>query len=468
MASSELVIPGTGTSSPRAFKSPCPHSSYNAAMHAIILSIGDELVLGQTVDTNSAYLSGQLASRGIMTRFHQTVADDEAAIRDTFLWASREADLVIATGGLGPTDDDLTRQALAAAMGVELVVDEASVQAITEFFARRGRAMPPRNRIQAMHPAGSQVIPNTCGTAPGIEVQFNRAMIFVTPGVPSELFAMFRETIVPYLDELAASQPALCRTILTQKVNTFGMGESDVADRLGELMDRKRNPLVGTTVSEGLVSVRIRSEFDDAAKAQSELDYTLVQVERALGPIVIGRDATTLQAALVELLLARKATVATAESCTGGMVAKCITEVAGSSTIFAGGWVTYANEMKSSQLGVPAALIAEHGAVSEPVARAMATGAVEKSGANIAVSITGIAGPGGGTEAKPVGTVWIALAWRDDQGRVATDARLFMLPGDREQVRDRAAKAAMQLIRFHVLGVPLEEMRWGRKQMQQA
>lgn len=432
-------------------------------MHAIILSIGDELVLGQTVDTNSAYLSAELASRGIMTKYHQTVADDEAAIRDAFLWASQQAELLIVTGGLGPTEDDLTRQALAAAMGVELVVDEASLKEITDFFARRGRVMPDRNRIQAMQPRGAKAIANSCGTAPGIEVQFNRAKVFVTPGVPSELFAMFRLSIAPYLDQLAASQPALRRTILTQKVNTFGMGESDVADKLGSLMDRKRNPLVGTTVSDGLVSVRVRSEFDDPQKAKSQLDYTMTEIERALGAVVIGRETQTLQAALVELLLAKKATVATAESCTGGLVAKSITDVAGSSSVFAGGWVTYANEMKTSQLGVPASLIEANGAVSEPVARAMATGALTRSSASMAVAITGIAGPGGGTDAKPVGTVWIALAHRDEAGQIMTDARLFILPGDREQVRDRAAKAAMQLLRFHAMGVSLDEMRWGRK-----
>jgi len=432
-------------------------------MHAIILSIGDELVLGQTVDTNSAWLSAALASRGIMTRFHETIADDQPAIAEALRWASKEADLVIATGGLGPTDDDLTRQALADAMGVALVTDEASAAAIGEYFAKRGRAMPPRNLIQAKHPAGCAMLPNSCGTAPGLQVKFNRAMIFVTPGVPSELFAMYRLSIEPYLDELAASQPALRRTILTQKINTFGIGESDVAEKLGELMDRQRNPLVGTTVADGLVSVRIRSEFDDPRKAQSELDHTANEAARRLGAVVIGRDSQTLPAALVDVLIAKKARVATAESCTGGLVAKFITDVAGSSSVFAGGWVTYANEMKSSQLGVPMELIIEHGAVSEPVAKAMAAGALERSGADLAVGITGVAGPGGGTEAKPVGTVWVALAHRATEGAATTDARLFLLPGDREQVRDRAAKCALQMLRFHAMGVSIDELRWARK-----
>lgn len=433
-------------------------------MHAIILSIGDELVLGQTVDTNSAYLSSKLASRGIMTKYHQTIADDERAIADAFLWASKQAQLVIVTGGLGPTEDDLTRQALAAAMGVDLVIDEPSLAAITDYFAKRGRPMPPRNRIQAMQPAGSQAIPNSCGTAPGMQVQFNGATIFVTPGVPSELFAMYRLSIEPWLDAIAAEQPALRRTILTQKINTFGMGESDVADKLGPLMDRKRNPLVGTTVSDGLVSVRIRSEFEDPHQAESELNDTIAQVEAALGAVVIGRESRTLQEALVELLIEKKMKVATAESCTGGLVAKFITDVSGSSAIFSGGWVTYANEMKTSQLGVPSVIIQMHGAVSEPVACAMARGALERSGAALSVAITGIAGPGGGSEAKPVGSVWVALAHHEaGTSNTITQARLFVLPGDREQVRDRAAKAALQMMRFHTMGISLDEMRWGRK-----
>ncbi len=439
-------------------------------MHAIILSIGDELVLGQTIDTNSGYLSAELIALGVSTLYHQTVADDQPAIVQAIRDASQRAALVIITGGLGPTEDDLTRQALAEAMGVPLVTDEASVEAIRAFFTRRTRPMPERNKVQALHPAGTTMIENTCGTAPGIDARFGLARFFVTPGVPSEMIAMYRLHVRPQVEAMIASHvgegSTKRRYILTEKINTFGIGESDLADKLGDLMDRKRNPLVGTTVANGIVSVRLRSEFEDAALARMELDASVAAVEQRLGALVSGRGDCTLQEALVHLLRKRALKVATAESCTGGWVGRYLTEIAGSSDVYLGGWITYANEMKTSQVGVPAELIAQHGAVSESVARAMAAGAAERSGADLAVGITGVAGPGGGSAEKPVGTVWIGLAWRQDGagqgGEIHTEARLFVLPGGRDDVRDRAAKCAMQMLRLHVLGVSLDELRWGR------
>ncbi|MEX2212661.1 MAG: competence/damage-inducible protein A [Phycisphaeraceae bacterium] len=432
-------------------------------MQALILSIGDELVLGQTLDTNCAYLAEQLAGRGIMSRYHLTIADDEASIADSLKWAAMQAELVIVTGGLGPTEDDLTRQAMAKAMGVELAIDEASIEGITSYFKARGREMPQRNKVQAMLPRGAEAIVNTCGTAPGIKATIGSATFFITPGVPNEMVAMFQHTIFPWLDAQVGSADGKRRTILTEKINTFGAGESDVAGRLGLLMDRKRNPLVGTTVADGIVSVRVRSEFDDAAKAASELAATLSEIEARLGSIVTGRGSDTLQLSLVKLLREMGVKVATAESCTGGLAGKMITDVAGSSDIYAGGWITYSNAMKTVQLEVPDELIQQHGAVSEPVARALAQGALRRSEADLAVGITGIAGPGGGTPAKPVGTVWIAIAFYEEgTGAMDSDARLFLLPGDREAVRDRAAKCALAMLRFHVMGVPLDELKWAR------
>lgn len=423
-------------------------------MQAIILSIGDELVLGQTVDTNSAYLSAQLAQRGIGTLYHQTVADDLPTIRQAIVLASQQAGLVIISGGLGPTEDDLTRQALAEAMNQPLVLDEPSVEAIRKFFTMRGREMPDRNKVQALHPQGTTIIANTCGTAPGIKARFNRATIYVTPGVPREMFAMFRLSIEPELASLSADR----QVILTATVHTFGLGESTVGEMLGDLMARQRNPKVGTTVSHGLVGVRVRSEFADATEAQRQMDDTIRQVEAKLGRFVFGRDEQTLQSSLVRLLRQKKLTLATAESCTGGTIGQMITDVSGSSDVYLGGWVTYANAMKTQHLGVPAELLAEHGAVSAPVARAMAAGALQRSGADLAIAITGIAGPSGGTEEKPVGTVWIGLAARDREA----DAWHFHLPGDRDTVRDRSSKCALQLLRFHLLGESIDRWSWTR------
>ncbi|MAE64405.1 MAG: competence/damage-inducible protein A [Phycisphaeraceae bacterium] len=428
-------------------------------MQAIILSIGDELVLGQTVDTNSAYLSGKLAELGIGTVYHATVADDQDAIARAILRAAKDANLVLISGGLGPTEDDLTRQALAQAMGVGLVEHAESIKAIEQRMMRAGRTMPPRNRVQALHPEGSNVIENTCGTAPGIHARIGDAEIFVTPGVPKELYVMFERSILPRLDP----QQATRQVILTTKVNTFGLGESAVAERLGDLADRNRNPVVGTTVSQATVAVRIRSEFEDGSDARRQLDDTIRAVEHRLGALVFGRDDTTIQQSLVSLLAERGLIMATAESCTGGLIGKMVTDVPGSSDVYHGGWVTYSYAAKSHQLGVPEALLQQHGAVCEPVAEAMATGALERSGADLALAITGIAGPGGGSEAKPVGTVWIALADRTSGDAPHVMAVRFVLPGDRESVRQRSAKCALQMARFHLLGISLDELHFGRR-----
>ncbi len=416
-------------------------------MEAIILSVGDELVLGQSLDTNSAYLSGQLARLGIGTLYHQTLSDDRRAIAGAITAAAQAAERVIITGGLGPTDDDLTRQALADAMNAPLVQHEPSLDALAAFFAQCRRPMPEKTRVQAMHPQGTQMLTNTCGTAPGIRAKLHRAVIYAIPGVPNEMVAMFEQSIRPEIEAGLVRRAV----ILTTRINTFGLGESTVAQKLGELMDRPRNPQVGTTTADGIISVRVRSRFDDPNQAQRELERTVTQIDERLGPIVFGRDEQSLQQSAIALLQQRGLRVATAESCTGGLLGKMLTDVAGSSAVYVGGWVTYTNRLKSEQLGVDQTLVTQYGAVSEPVVRAMAAGAIERSGADLSLAITGIAGPDGGTPEKPVGTVWIALG---DAGRV--EAYLFHLPGSRQAVRDRAAKTAVQLLRYRLLNAPVD------------
>lgn len=441
-------------------------------MKAIILAIGDELVLGQTLDTNSAFLSAQLAQRGIATLYHQTVSDDRAAIAQAIQHASHQAPLMIVSGGLGPTIDDMTRHALADALGVELVVHAASLEVIRAMMERRGRKMAPINRVQAMHPMGTQIIPNTCGTAPGITAKLNTATIYIIPGVPSEMRTMFELAISPQLEQSQRST----KTILTAKINTFGDGESNIGQVLDELCHRDRNPLVGTTVAGGIVSIRVRSEFDDPAEALAALNETINLVEQRLGPIVYGRDEVTLQQVVIEQLVEQRMTLATAESCTGGLLGKMLTDVPGSSCAYLGGWVTYANEMKMRLLGVEASLLEEHGAVSGPVVTQMAQAALQRSGADLAMAITGIAGPDGGSADKPVGTVWLGLASEGASGGVSGGGdsdeptsiltRCLALPGDRAAVRNRAASAALQLIRLHVAGHSLDTIRWTHQHKQ--
>jgi nicotinamide-nucleotide amidase len=422
-------------------------------MNAIIISIGDELVLGQTVDTNSAWLSSQLATIGCDVSLHLTVRDDQKAIEQAIQYSAPRCDYLIISGGIGPTQDDLTRQALAAVMGVELELNEAWLGRLREFFAARGRDMPATNMIQAMIPRGAAMIENTAGTAAGISASLKvdgsadrtSCRVYVTPGVPSEMKIMFQRSVLPDLEQASGGGVILSRTL-----HTFGLGESWVAEQLGELMKRDRNPLIGTTVANGIVSIRIASRFDSIDRARTELEQTESLLRDRLGEVIFGHDEQSLPEVVAALLVAQQKTVTTAESCTGGLLSKMLTDVAGSSAYFKVGFVTYSNQAKYERLGVPTEMMNLYGAVSEPVVIAMARNARRLAKSDFALSISGVAGPGGGTAAKPVGTVCIALAHDE-----VVDARTFNFPGDREMIRDRSAKTALSMLRFQLLQKPM-------------
>ena len=421
-------------------------------MRAIILSIGDELVLGQTVDTNSAWLSRQLAAVGCAVAAHLTVADDQRAIEQAIEESVGRCDFLIVTGGIGPTEDDLTRQALAAVLREPLEVNEAWLAELHKFFEARGRKMPEANRVQAMVPRGATMIFNTAGTAAGIDAAYlsgdqkTVCRVFVLPGVPKEMQIMFTRDVLPHVRQAGGGAVILSRTL-----HTFGLGESAVAEKLGDLMRRDRNPSVGTTVTAGVVSLRINARVASVPEAGQKLRDTEGACHAALGDIIYGQDEQTLPGVVGRLLAERGEGVTTAESCTGGLLAKMITDVPGSSRYFKRGWVTYANEAKIAALNVPLAVLHQHGAVSEPVVSAMAAGALlQESTASYALAISGVAGPDGGTPGKPVGTVCIALAHRN--GSVA---RTFNFPGDREMIRDRSAKMALSMLRYHLLQKPM-------------
>jgi nicotinamide-nucleotide amidase len=423
-------------------------------MQAISLSVGDELVLGQTVDTNSAWISQQLAAVGCDIAAHLTVPDDQHAIEQAMLESVGRCDVLLVSGGIGPTEDDLTRQALAAVMNVPLELNETWLAELEKFFAARGRTMPPINRIQAMIPRGATMIFNHAGTAAGIDATYRSGdqkticRIFVTPGVPKEMKAMFTRDVLPHVTEVTGGA-----VILQCTLHTYGMGESAIGERLGELMRRGRNPSVGTTVSEGQVSLRVNSRFGSLDEAKRQLDETCAACVTALGDLIYGQDADDLPHVVGKLLVAQpegQNTIATAESCTGGLLAKMLTDVPGSSEYFDRGWVTYDPSAKAEVLGVGFSIIREHGLVSEPVAIAMANGARQHADAAFGIGVTGVAGPSGGTDKTPVGTVCIALTWPD-----GSTARTFNFPGDREMIRDRAAKTALTMLRFKLLGKKL-------------
>jgi competence/damage-inducible protein CinA-like protein len=419
-------------------------------MNAVILSTGDELVLGQTVDTNSAWLSQQLAAIGCAVAAHVTIADDQAVIQRAISEAAATADFLIVTGGLGPTLDDLTRQAIAGVLNVPLELSESALAQITEYFRSRGRPMAAINRVQAMLPRGANLIENKHGTAPGIDAIYktgtHSCRIFCTPGVPSEMMHMFHRSIAPQLSAAGGGGVILSRTL-----HTFGIGESIIGEMLGPLMDRTRNPSVGTTVSGFGVSLRINARFSDRNAAERELDRTSKECSAVLGALIYGQDEQTLAGIVGELLLSAPdgpRSVAVAESLTGGLVAKMLTDVPGSSRYFQRGWVTYSNEAKTQMLGVDPDLFTRHGAVSEPVVLAMAAGARRQSKADYALALSGVAGPDGGSPEKPVGTVCIAL-----EHPTGALARTFRLVGDRFAIRDRSAKTALSLLRYQLLGI---------------
>jgi nicotinamide-nucleotide amidase len=417
-------------------------------MRAIILSIGDELVLGQTVDTNSAWLSQQLAAVGCAVAAHLTVADDQRAIEQAIEESVGRCDVLLISGGIGPTEDDLTRQALAAVLREPLEPNEQWLAELHKFFEARGRKMPETNRIQGMIPRGATMIFNTAGTAAGIDATYvsgdqkTICRVFVVPGVPKEMKLMFTRDVLPHVKQRGGGAVILSRTL-----HTFGLGESAVAEKLGDLMKRDRTPSVGTTVTGGVVSLRVNARFPSMDEATRKLRETEDACRAAMGDLVYGRDDDTLDRVVATLLLAQKKTVATAESCTGGLVAKMLTDVPGSSAYFRQGWVTYSNESKTDQLGVPPGLIEQFGAVSEAVVKVMANSARARARSDFALAVSGVAGPDGGTPQKPVGTVCIGLA----DAREVTQ-RTFTFPGDREMVRDRSAKMALTLLRFHLLG----------------
>jgi len=405
-----------------------------AVRTAGIVATGEELVRGTTVDTNSAWIARRLRAAGVPAVRFTVVGDGLEAIRDAVAASAREVDLVIVTGGLGPTPDDRTRDALAAAAGTPLEPDEEAARQLAEWFARMGRKPSESNARQALLPRGARPIRNARGSAPGIDLELGSARVIAVPGVPSEMRAMVDEFVVP----LARGSGA---TALVQRwLQVAGLAESVLGERIGEWMRRLEPPLVSDTVSHGVITV-CASDRDDA-EGRRRLDECVARMRTALGEHVFSDRDETLAAHVVGALRSRGETVALAESCTGGMIAAALTDVPGSSEALVEAAVTYANAAKERTLDVPAALLQEHGAVSEPVARAMAEGIRRRAGATWGVATTGIAGPSGGSPEKPVGLVHLAVA-----GPGGTIHARRQYPGDRASVRLFAVTGALDLLR---------------------
>ena len=419
-------------------------------MVAEVISIGTELLLGQIVDTDAAYLAQQLSALGIDVYHRQTVGDNFARATGVVRQALGRADLVILVGGLGPTMDDLTRDIIAEVCEAPLARDPAIAAHLTEWFSRRGYEMPDTILRQADVPAGATPLPNANGTAPGLLLEKGGKIALALPGPPNELIPMFEASVFPFLREKTAGQ----RTVIRSRVlRVVGVGESLVEEKVRDLM-RDANPSVAPYAKTGEVHLRVTSKAPTEAEADALNAGRVAQIRERLGDAVYAEGETTLEEAVVALLRERRRTVATAESCTGGLLAGRITNVSGSSEVFATGLVTYANESKRRLLGVPPGILASVGAVSAEVAQSMAERVRDLAGADYGIGVTGIAGPGGGTAEKPVGLVYIALSTPD-----GVTAKKNLFTGSRADVRYRTTQAALDMLRQAILSQELRDTR---------
>jgi nicotinamide-nucleotide amidase len=410
-------------------------------MHIEVVTIGDELLLGYTLDTNAAHLARTLAAEGVEIVRRTTVGDAAQAIADAVREALGRAGAVITTGGLGPTSDDLTKPAIAALFGRGMVLDEEHLAWMEERFVRLfQRPMPAANRQQAMLPEGARKLTNNHGSAPGIWLEDDLGRwVAMLPGVPREMRGMLADTLLPLIRERLGTER---RVVRSRTLRTTGVGESFIADRVAKIAGGVGD--VGLAYLPNAEGTDLRLTVRGAApdEADRRLAASAERLRSVVADALYGEDGADLAAVVLDLCRERGLSIAVAESCTGGLLGARLTAIPGSSDVVLGGVIAYANAVKAELLGVSQDDLLEHGAVSEPVVRAMATGVRAATGARIGMAITGIAGPGGGTEEKPVGTVWIAT---DVDG--AVEARRTRLIGDRAEVRQRAAQAVLEMVR---------------------
>ena len=408
---------------------------------AEIIAIGSELLTPERADTNSLWLTEKLNQLGIEVKLKTIVGDDDARLEGAIRDALKRSRVVIATGGLGPTEDDITRKAAARALGRRLILDDRVLEAIRERFNRLGREMPEINARQAMVIEGAEVLPNPHGTAPGLYVEHEGRSVILLPGPPREMQPMFETYVRPKL-EAKAGNTRVVRRIL----RVVGLGESAVDERIAPVYTRYKNPTTTILFNRAEVEIHLTARAATEREAELLLDGLAGQLEERLGDAIFAFRGETMEEVVGLKLAVGGYTLAVAESCTGGLIAQRLTDVPGASAYFIEGVVAYSNEAKIRTLGVPRELIERCGAVSAPVAEAMAEGVRRRAGTDFGLAVTGIAGPSGGTEDKPVGLVFVALA--DD---AHTEHRRLMLTGDRQLIRWRASQAALDLLRRRLI-----------------
>ena len=406
-------------------------------LSAEIIAIGSELLMPNFVDTNSMYLTRQLNEIGISVVMKSIVGDDEVYLEQALKGCLERTPIIITIGGLGPTEDDVTKKVVARVLRRQLILDDASLSAIEKRFKARGMEMPKNNARQALILTGSDVLENKNGTAPGLWIGADRNHVILLPGPPAELMPMFEETCLPRLRKLAGDM-ALARRIY----RTTGLPESSLDARIAPIYQKHRNVQTTILAKPGQVDVRLTAAGKTAAEAERAVHDLAEEVEKELRDFIFTNAEQSLEEVVGAILVTKQATIAVAESCTGGMLAERLTSVDGSSRYFMSGIVTYSNESKISLADIPPLLLEMQGAVSEEVARGLAEGVRERIGTTIGVGITGIAGPSGGSPEKPVGTVHIAVA-----APSGTKHHAFLLPGSRDRIRWQAAQAALNMTR---------------------
>lgn len=413
-------------------------------MKAEIVATGTELLLGQTLNTSAHYITGKLSGLGVEVDFHTTVGDNAERVEETLKLALSRTDLLVTTGGLGPTADDLTKELVAKVLGLEMLLDNESLEQIKAFFAKRKAPMPAGNEKQAYFPKGAKILPNPIGTAPGAYIEHEGKIVIILPGPPFEMQPMYENYVRPILEQRIGKD---VERMNVRVLKVFGMGESAIEEVLGDLMNQT-NPSMALLAKRTEMHIRLVARSSEESKAAELLDKTEQEIRKRLGNKVFGKDLETMVGIVGQALRTHGLTIATAESCSGGLLGAALTQEPGSSDFYLGGVVSYANSLKEHLVGVKKTSLDSVGAVSPEVAREMAEGICLRTSSDLSIGITGIAGPEGGTPDKPVGLVYIALATSN-----SSEAKKFQFYGERESVRQLSVQAALDWVRRYVLSL---------------
>lgn len=409
-------------------------------MEAEILSVGTELLLGDIVNTNSQYIARRLAELGIFVYYQSVVGDNPERLKGAYELAFKRASLVITTGGLGPTKDDLTKEIAAQYFGKRLVVDECSLRNIEDFFAKMGRPMTENNRKQAYLPEGSVILHNNNGTAPGCIINKDDKILIMLPGPPREMVPMFETEVVPYLEKFHEG------VLVSKVLRVLGLGESLMEDKIKDIMERQTNPTIAPYVKEGEAILRITAKAGNTEEAEALIFPVETEIKSRLGQNIYGTGDTNIETVVAELLIDKKLTISIAESCTGGLICSKLINYPGISEVLIEGAVTYSNQAKMKRLNVRKETLEKYGAVSAETAAEMAQGIADMADTDIGISVTGIAGPSGGTVDKPVGLVYSGLYIKG-----ALKVKEFNFPGSRESIRNRTVLQVLDWLRRELI-----------------